>query len=277
MFNALENNHSACLGCPQIMASRAVVNALAPQVIVVNATGCLEITTTAWPNSAWKIPWLHSLFANTPAVASGVYAALKHQRTAKKIKVLVQAGDGATFDIGLGALSGLWQRGEPIIYVCYDNEMYANTGGQTSGATPADVDRVNPRQHKKDLLAIALAHRLPYIAQTTVAFLPDLRAKVQQAAAVDGPSYLQVLAPCLPGWHITPPQIMRLAQLAADSGFYPLLEFTNGRETGKRRLPRPLTALQTYLAMQKRFANLSQPNRAYLQQLARENINKYNL
>ncbi len=285
-LNLLSNEHSACVGCGQIIASRAVLNTLGPETIVINATGCLEVTTSQYPTSAWQVPWLHSLFANPSAVASGVLAALKQSK--KKIKILVQAGDGSTFDIGFGAVSGMWDRGDEIIYVCYDNEIYANTGMQASGATPyGSRTATTPAGkildgHKKDMLAIALAHGLPFVAQTTSGFLDDIKAKVAKAAATKGPSYIQILSSCIPGWHIKVVDSVKVAQLAALTGLYPSLEFTNGRLTAAMPVTRPKIKVEEYLKYQSRFKHLvdnpkNKTTLAALQTLADDNIKKYKL
>ena len=290
-MNYLSYNNSACLGCGQILASRTVVNTLGPEVIVANATGCLEITTSRQEASSWGIPWIHSLFANPASVASGIYAALKQQGKEKQVKVLVQAGDGATYDIGFGALSALWSRGEPIIYVCYDNEIYANTGMQASAATikgtntattPALAADLGFTGHKKDMLAIALAHGVPYVAQTTSAFLDDLQAKIKVAATIDGPSYIQVLSSCIPGWHISVKDSILVPKLAAETGIYPLLEFQYGEKTSTWRVPRPVPLVREYLAKQRRFSHLASTPEGlelidWLQTKADSNIAKYDL
>ena len=291
MSNLLSFDNTACVGCGQILAARTVVNTLGPEVIIANATGCLEITTSRHEHSAWGVPWIHSLFANPASVASGIYAALKQQGLAGKTKVLIQAGDGSTFDIGFGAISGMWSRGEPIIYVCYDNEIYANTGMQASAATikgthtattPALAAELGFTGHKKDMLAIALAHGVPYVAQTTSAFLDDLKAKVLAAAATDGPSYIQVLSSCIPGWHISVKDTMLVPKLAAETGIYPLLEFRYGQKTSDWKVPRPTVPVKEYLGKQRRFAHLANSPEGlelidWLQTKADENIAKYDL
>lgn len=288
--NYLNFDNSACVGCGQIMAARTVINALAPEVIIANATGCLEITTSAWPKSAWGVPWIHSLFANPASVASGIQAALEVKGN-KKTKILVQAGDGSTFDIGFGAISGMWSRNEPIIYVCYDNEIYANTGMQASAATlsgshtlttPAIGEVIGSKSHKKDMIAIALAHGVPYVAQTTSAFLDDLKAKILKAASIDGPSYIQVLSACIPGWNIEIKDAINAPRLAAETGLYPLLEFTNGRNTSAWKIPQPKIPVTEYLKIQKRYAHLFKTEAGKkqlkaLQTIADEQIAKYNL
>lgn len=283
--NLLSNNHSACAGCGQILAARAVINALGPDTIIINATGCLEVTTSQYPNSAWRVPWLHSLFANPAAVASGVATALKRRK--KKTKILIQAGDGSTFDIGFSAVSGLWDRGDEVIYVCYDNEIYANTGMQASGATPlgtrTSTTPINklPDSHKKDMLAIALAHGLNFVAQTTSGWPEDITKKIKTAAATNGPSYIQILSHCIPGWSLAIKDSIKTAQLASLTGLYPSLEFLNGRQTAAMPIARPKIPVREYLKYQHRFKHLLEPRYrsilVTLQKLADENIKKYGL
>ncbi|MBU4257128.1 pyruvate ferredoxin oxidoreductase, partial [Patescibacteria group bacterium] len=253
----LSPGHRACAGCGQLIAARTVAEALGPNTIIANATGCLEVTTTPYPESAWGMPWIHSLFENASAVASGIRAALDYKEKNKSplppfvkggIKVVAQGGDGGTFDIGFGLISGMWERGENILYVCYDNEAYMNTGIQASGATPwaahttttpAGSHSIGSQQRKKDMIAIALAHGLPYVAQTTAGFLADITAKVKKAAAIEGPAYIQILSPCVPGWGVDPAQTIKLGKLAAQTGLYPLLEYTNGQLTNVMKVPSP--------------------------------------
>lgn len=284
--NFLSSENSACAGCGQITASRAVVNTLGPETIVVNATGCLEVTTSQYPVSAWKLPWIHSLFANPAPLASGVLAALKQQK--KQAKILVQAGDGSTFDIGFGAVSAMWDRGDDIIYVCYDNEVYANTGMQASAATPyGSKTSTTPYGkildgHKKDMIAIAVAHGLKYVAQTTAGFIDDLKEKVIKASQTKGPSYIQVLSPCIPGWSVAIADSVKVAQLAALTGLYPGLEYTNGELTKVIKITRPQIKVWDYLQYQPRFRHLAKTKEgqailAELQALADSNIKKYKL
>ncbi|MFH1822270.1 MAG: thiamine pyrophosphate-dependent enzyme, partial [Patescibacteria group bacterium] len=230
----LSPGHRACAGCGQMIAAIAVTRALGPNVIIANATGCLEVTTTPYPESAWGVPWIHSLFENASAVASGIQAAL-NQKKDKTTKVIAQGGDGGTFDIGFGLISGMWERGEDILYICYDNEAYANTGVQASGATPwaasttttpagkgKTIDAIGSHLRKKDMIAIALAHGLPYVAQTTAGYPNNIMRKVKKALEIKGPSYIQILVPCIPGWKIEPGQSIMVGKLAAQTGLYPL-------------------------------------------------------
>ncbi len=285
----LNNNHTACLGCAQIVAARTVIETLGANTIVVNATGCLEVTTTTYPNSAWQVPWIHSTFANAVPVATGIKAAFDYQRSQDKKKkkqplILVQGGDGATFDIGFGALTASWARGDDLFYVCYDNEGYANTGMQASLATPSQVktpttassDKVTP---KRDMIAIALAHQVPYVAQANIAFIEDLKNKINQAKNIKGPKYIQVLVPCLPGWKIGPADQIKVAKLATETGLYPLLEYVEGRLTKIHSLPTPTPKIEEYIELQGRYQHLRKNRSAVktLQAVADDNIRKYNL
>ena len=278
--------HNACAGCGQLVAVQAVMRGLDKNVIIANATGCLEVTTTAYPESAWGLPWIHSLFENAAAVASGIRAAL-NKKGDKITKVLVQAGDGGTFDIGLGLISGMWERGENIIYICYDTEAYSNTGIQASGATPYGADTttspaglksLGSSQRKKDMIAIALAHGVSYAAQSTAAFPDDITAKVKKALASAGPAYIQILSPCVPGWKINNDEAVLMGRLAVQTGLYPLLEYTNGRlsasSVGASFQAKPV---ENYLKAQGRFKHLQAADIAAIQKLADENIKRYKI
>jgi pyruvate ferredoxin oxidoreductase beta subunit len=287
--------HRGCAGCGQMIAARLVADSLGPDTIIANATGCLEVVTTPYPESSWGMPWIHSLFENATAVASGIQAALKTQGKDKKIKVVAQGGDGGTFDIGFGLISGMWERGENILYVCYDNEGYMNTGAQASAATPwaanttttpagtsPDINGIGSHFIKKDMLAIALAHGLKYVAQTTVAYPLDIIKKVKKAIATPGPSYLQILVPCIPGWKIEPNQTINLAKLAVQTGIYPAVEYVNGQLSEVIKVPAQRPPVENYLKPQGRFKHLfkngsGKKQIAYIQKLADENVKKYNL
>jgi pyruvate ferredoxin oxidoreductase beta subunit len=283
----LTNHHTACLGCAQIVAARLAINQLGSNTIVVNSTGCLEVTTTAYPNSAWQVPWLHSTFANAAPVGSGIIAALDYleknsQSEKKRPIVVVQGGDGATFDIGFGALTASWARGDDLLYICYDNEGYANTGMQASLSTPTQAKTptsLNKHQNKRDMLAIALAHNIPYIAQANIAFPDDFKNKIAKAQKIKGPRYIQILVPCLPGWKIKPGDQMLTAKLASETGLYPLLEFINGQLNVSIKLPTPIPPVSDYIKNQGRYQHLLKNKSALkqLQSLADANIEKYGL
>ncbi|MDO9399621.1 MAG: thiamine pyrophosphate-dependent enzyme [bacterium] len=295
----LSPGHRACAGCGQIIAARIVADTLGPQTIIANATGCLEVTTTPYPESSWGMPWIHSLFENAPAVASGIHAALNYKSKVEsqksKVKVIAQGGDGSTFDIGIGLLSGMWERNENILYICYDNEGYMNTGAQASSATqwatnttttPAgigtEIDAIGSHLFKKDMIAIALAHNLKYVAQTTIGYPLDIIAKIKKAKEINGPSYIQILVPCIPGWKIESNQTIKLAKLATQTGLYPIIEYTDGVLTSSQKINQPQTPVEAYLKQQGRFNHLFKNETGrkqikFIQQIANKNIRKYNL
>src|SRR5690349_14060828 len=233
--NSLTSGHRACQGCGEALGARyvldAAMRATGGNLVAVNATGCLEVFSTPFPESSWQVPWLHSLFGNAPAVASGVAAALRAQgRT--DIRVIGQGGDGGTVDIGFGCLSGMFERNDDVLFVCYDNQAYMNTGVQRSGATPpaartATTEAVgsspgNSFGQGKNAALIAVAHEIPYVATATIADLRDLEYKVTKAMGVHGARYLHVLVPCPLGWGSAPADTVRLARLAQRSGLFPL-------------------------------------------------------
>lgn len=302
--------HNACAGCGQLSAVQAVMRALDENTIIANATGCLEVTTTAYPQSAWGLPWIHSLFENASAIASGIRAGLDYKarygsgetaKIAKGTKVLVQAGDGGTFDIGFGLVSGLWERGDRVAYVCYDTEAYSNTGIQASGATPygantttspvgkcqnekacLDNNYIGSQQSKKDMIGVALAHGVKYIAQSVAGHPDDITRKVKQALAASGPSYVQILCPCIPGWNIANDQAARLGKLAVQTGLYPLLEYIDGRLVSSSKVPTPTPRVEEYLKLQGRFKHLFTDSHGpavieHIQALADQNIERYKL
>ncbi|OYV75673.1 MAG: pyruvate ferredoxin oxidoreductase [Chromatiales bacterium 21-64-14] len=288
-FQGLAGGHRACLGCAQALAARLVLEAAGPEVAVANATGCLEVFTTPWPESAWRVPWLHSLFENAGAVASGMEAAFKVQ--GRTVKVLAFAGDGGTFDIGFQSLSGMIERHHDVLYVCYDNEGYMNTGVQRSSSTPhaaatttspAGRARLGKRHLKKDILSIVAAHHMPYAATASVAYPSDLRKKVRRAVAVEGPTFLLIHSPCPLGWGHDGAKSIEVARLAVETGMVPLVELERGELTGTMpiRTARPVT---DYLKVQARFRHLfadtpeARQELEHLQALADHNIEIYGL
>jgi pyruvate ferredoxin oxidoreductase beta subunit len=292
--NAITSGHRACQGCGEALGARYVLDIASRltggRLVTVNATGCLEVFSTPYPESAWQVPWLHSLFANAPSVASGVAAALEAQgRT--DIRVLAQGGDGGTVDIGLACLSGMFERGDDVCYVCYDNQAYMNTGVQRSGATPAyartatteatgPVPGSDPGQGK-DLPRIAMAHEIPYVATATVADLHDLEAKVARAMSLRGPRFLHVLVPCPLGWGSEPAETVRLARLAQRTGLFPVFEAEYGEVTSVLPIRDPLP-VEAYLRPQRRFAHLfTDPPQseliARIQSIADRNMTRYGL
>ncbi len=275
----LTPGHNACSGCGQLSAVQAVMRGLTKDTILVSSTGCLEVTTTAHPQSAWNLAWFHSLFENAAPVASGIKAMLNKKK--KKTKVVVQAGDGATFDIGLGLLSGLWERNDEVLYICYDTEVYSNTGIQASGATPFGAStKTNPgsnKQMKKDMIAIALAHKLNYVAQSSAGFPDDITRKIKKALSATGPSYIQILAPCVPGWGIQTNESIKAAKLAVQSGLYPLLEYENGKLISSNIKTSESKLVLQYLRLQRRFKHLTDDEVKEIIRLAEINKKKYKI
>lgn len=242
-------------------------------VIVSNATGCLEVTTTIYPNTAWKVPYIHSAFGNAAATAAGIDAAQKalwkrkkalRQAQGKPAKIIAFGGDGGTYDIGLQALSGALERGHDFLYVCYDNEGYMNTGGQRSGATPfgansetapAGKESFGKIQQRKDLMEIVKAHGIKYLAQSNVAYLADLKKKAEKALNTPGPSFLLVLQPCTNQWKFPTSEYVAIGKLATETNFWPLYEIENGNYVinyvTKERKP-----IEEFLKTQGRFKHL---------------------
>ncbi|HYB23547.1 MAG TPA: thiamine pyrophosphate-dependent enzyme, partial [Solirubrobacteraceae bacterium] len=256
-------------------------------------TGCLEVFSTPFPESSWRLPWIHSLFANAPAVATGIAAALR-AKGRSDVRVIGQGGDGGTVDIGLACLSGMFERGDDVLYVCYDNEAYMNTGVQRSAATPpaartattepVDGHPGNAFGQGKNMPLIAMAHEIPYVATATVAELRDLERKVRRAMDFRGPRYLHVLVPCPLGWGSATADTINIARLAKESGLFPVFAAEYGRVVEvspiRRRVP-----VEDYLRRQRRYAHLfAGENRegrpdviAKLQAIADRNVERYGL
>ncbi len=289
----LGGGHALCQGCGAPAIVRIVLNSIDTPVVVVNATGCLEVATSRYPITAWNVPWMHTAFENTSAVASGVeaaYKALKRRGTLpggdKEITIVAFGGDGGTYDIGIQALSGALERGHRFIYVCYDNGAYMNTGIQRSGATPYGADTttspigsesLGKMQQRKDLTAIAAAHHIPYVAQSSGGRWQDLSAKVEKAAKANGPAFLNVMSDCPLGWgheSRVGPEVMKAAQ---DSLFWPLFEVVDGEyKLTYRPNPKKVMPVADFLKMQKRFAHLFKPgNEAYLEAIQAQVENEW--
>ena len=292
--NTLTSGHRACQGCGEALGARYVLDAAMRatdgKLVAVNATGCLEVFSTPYPESSWTLPWMHSLFGNGPAVASGVAAALR-ARGRDDVRVIGQAGDGGTVDIGFGTLSGMFERNDDVLFVCYDNQGYMNTGVQRSGATPpaavtANTKALGPEPGNafgqgKNVPLIAMAHEIPYVATATVAELHDLEAKVERAMSFRGARYLHVFVPCPLGWRAASSDTIRLARLAKESGLFPVLEAERGEVVSVSRIRRQVP-VEEYLRPQGRYAHLfGDPGRpdvvARLQAEADRNIARFGL
>ena len=279
MPDLLSGGHAACPACAgPVIIRQALLAAQQDDVHVVCsiATGCMEVSTTIYPNSAWRVPLVHSAFENAAATISGAesaYRSLKKQgKIEKKMAFIAFGGDGGTYDIGLQSLSGALERGHNFTYICYDNEAYMNTGIQRSGATPrgaftttAPAGKVSSGkgQPKKDLTAIVAAHGIPYVAQASPHRPRDLMRKVQKAIAVDGPSFMNVISPCPRGWRYEPDKTMRMAELACDTCVWPLYEVENGKTTVNYK-PKEKKPVVEWLKSQGRFRHLFTPRNEHL-------------
>ena len=262
--------HRACVGCGEALAIRHVFKALDRNVIVVNATGCSEIVASQFPYTSWRLPWIHTLFENTAAVAAGIDCGLKvlarKGKYTNRPKIVAMGGDGATVDIGLQALSGAMERGHNFTYVCYDNEAYMNTGIQRSSATPlgastttSPAGKVSTGQTswKKNMPAIAVAHEIPYVATACPSYPFDLLAKIKKAADIEGPAYVHVLAVCPTGWRSAGDLTVRLGRLAVETGMFPLYEVEQGKYKLSMDFPK-LRPVRDYMKLQGRYRHLSE-------------------
>lgn len=281
------SGHRACQGCGETVALRQILKAVGRNVILANATGCSEIISSPFPQTAWHVPWIHVAFENAAAVASGVEAGLKALMRKggmpeRKICVMAIAGDGGTADIGFQALSGAMERGHNFVYVCLDNEAYMNTGIQRSSSTPfgamtttSPPGRMSKGQKtwKKNLPEIMAAHEVPYVATASPSYPFDLVRKVKRAMEVDGPAYLHVLAVCPTGWRSPTEETIRLGRLAAECGVFPIYEVDHGKYTINIDPvePRPL---EEYLRIQGRFRHLTPEDMEYIEQRTVTNLER---
>lgn len=264
------SGHRACIGCGEVLAIRLVAKTLGENVIIANATGCMEIVASQFPYNSWEVPWIHTLFENTAAVASGIEAALKvlvrkGKLEDKGTKVVAIGGDGATYDIGLQALSGALERGHDFLYICVNNEAYMNTGIQRSSATPygaatttSPAGKVKAGQFswKKDMLAITVAHNIPYVATASPSYPFDLMEKVKKGLETPGPAYIEIISVCPVGWRSPADLSVRMGRLAVETGVFPLYEVENGKYKLSMDFPK-LRPVTDYLKLQGRFRHLS--------------------
>jgi pyruvate ferredoxin oxidoreductase beta subunit len=292
--NTLTCGHRACQGCGEALGARYVLDtamkATQGRLVAANATGCLEVFSTPYPESSWNLPWIHSLFGNAPAVATGIAAALK-AKGQDDVRVIGQGGDGGTLDIGFGCLSGMFERNDDVLFVCYDNEAYMNTGVQRSGATPPAARTANTKPigqflgnafgQGKDVPRIAIAHRIPYVATATVADPHDLERKVERAMQFRGARYLHVFVPCPLGWGADSADTIKIARLAKETGIFPVFEAEDGELVGVSKIRRKVPVTE-YLKTQRRYAHLfKDPRRTdvidAIQARADANIRRYGL
>jgi len=278
--------HRACIGCGEALAVRLAAKAMGQNVVVVNATGCIEIIASQVPFTSWEVPWIHTLFENTAAVASGIEAGYKVMlrkgfKEDRGTKVVAIAGDGGTMDIGLQALSGAMERGHDFLYLCFDNEAYMNTGIQRSSATPfgastttspAGKASIGQFSWKKDMPSIAVAHDIPYVATACPSYPFDLMEKVKKGLAIKGPAYIQIFSVCPTGWKCAGDISVRLGRLAVKTGIFPLFEVENGKYRMSIDFPR-LKPIADYMKTQGRFRHLT-PD--LIEQIQQKVIEKYN-
>ena len=286
----LAGGHRLCAGCGASIAVRQILLGAGIEPVVSGcATGCLEVSTTIYPYTAWKTSFIHNAFENSAATISGVEAAFKGLKAAgkipadKRVKFVAFGGDGGTYDIGLQSLSGAMERGHDMVYVCYDNGAYMNTGIQRSSATPfgawattAEVGKAQQgkTQRRKDLTSIIAAHHIPYVAQGSISHWKDLAAKAEKAFAVEGPAFINVLAPCPRGWRSTPSDTVQIAKAAVQTGFWPCFEVEDGewRMTVNVRERKPI---EEFLKSQGRFKHLFKPENAELLASVQAEVDRY--
>lgn len=271
--------HRACAGCGASLAARIMLKATGKDVIVVNATGCLEVVSTPYPETAWRVPWIHAAFENNSAVASGIKEALKMLK--KKTNVLCVGGDGATFDIGFQALSGALERGHDFCYCLYDNEAYMNTGIQRSSSTPmyaststspAGEKIPGKLQPKKPLPFIIASHGIKYVATCSISNPQDMYKKIKKGIETEGPAFIHIFAPCPTGWRFPVDKTIEIAKLAIKCGVFPMYEIENGvlkfTEKVEKREP-----VETYLKMQGRFRHLNENQMKEVQKFVDDRYN----
>jgi pyruvate ferredoxin oxidoreductase beta subunit len=277
----LTGGHRLCAGCGAGTIARQVLMATEGKPTVVTcATGCLEVSTTIFPYTAWKVPFMHSAFENAGATASGIEAAYRSLKKQGKIqddiKFIALGGDGGTYDIGIQSLSGAMERRTKMLYVCYNNEAYMNTGIQRSGATPKGAHtttaptgklKQGKEQFRKDLTEIMVAHGIPYVAQAAVGNGMDFINKVQKALAVDGPSFINCLQPCRLGWGYKPEDTLALGRLAVQTCFWPIYEVVDGVYKISQK-PKEKKPVSEFFKPQSRFKHLLKPeNQALLDEI----------
>ncbi|MDP8216167.1 MAG: thiamine pyrophosphate-dependent enzyme [Candidatus Kaelpia imicola] len=283
--------HTACAGCGQSLAARIVLNAAGRDTIITNATGCLEVFSTGFPQTAWRVPFIHSLFENASAVASGIEVGLKALGIKDGVNVISQGGDGGTADIGLQSLSGMLERGHDILYVMYDNEAYMNTGIQRSGMTPAYANTTtsppgklslgNP-QPKKNMAAICAAHDIPYSTTASVGYPRDIERKVKKAISIKGPKFLHIFVPCPLGWRHDPSATEKIAKLAVETGLFPVVEYESGNISKVMQF-KELKPVNEFLKTQGRFKHLMKDSPEikeaieFLNKIVQENVKRYSL
>ncbi len=273
----LAPGHRLCAGCGASIVVRQMLAAIDDPVVIGNATGCLEVATTIYPYTAWRVPWMHNAFENSASTVSGIEAAYRSlvrqgKIPEQNIKFIAYGGDGGTYDIGLQALSGAMERGHQMLYCCYDNGAYMNTGIQRSSATPfgahtttSPAGKAIPgkMQFRKDLTAIMASHNIPYVAQASPSKWRDLMQKTRKAVDCGGPAFMNVLASCNRGWRHPTDQTIPITQLAVDTCWWPLFEVENG-EWRLSYKPKDKKPVAEWLKLQGRFRHLFTPKNEHM-------------
>ncbi|MCL4326089.1 MAG: thiamine pyrophosphate-dependent enzyme [Candidatus Thermoplasmatota archaeon] len=268
------SGHKACAGCSVPILVRWVLKIAGPDTFVVNATGCLEVFSTPYPYTSWKVPWIHTAFENSAATATGIDASIK-RKGLLNAHIIVFAGDGATSDIGLQALSGMAERGNDVLYIMYDNEAYMNTGIQRSSATPYGAwtttseigteNLIGKKEKKKPITDIMVAHNIPYAATVNIAFFNDFKDKIKKALGIKGTRFINALAGCPTGWKHDPSKTVEVMKLATRTGIFPLYEVVNGQMRITYRQD-PRIPVGDYIKVQGRFKHL-QNNHAVIDEI----------
>jgi pyruvate ferredoxin oxidoreductase beta subunit len=282
----ISSGHRMCAGCGAPTVIKMVLLASDYPVIASNATGCLEVSTCISDYTAWKIPWIHSAFENAAATISGVetmYRSLKKQGViSKEIKFVAFGGDGGTYDIGLQSLSGAMERGHDMLYICYDNGAYMNTGIQRSSATPRGADTTTrpagsvipgKTEPRKDLTRIMAAHDIPYAAQASPSHWMDLMKKVKKAFEIKGPKFMNIISPCNRGWRSRTDDSIMLSRLAVDTCYWPLYEIEDG-VTKITFTPKEKKPIVEFLKTQGRFKHLFKPENEWVIKKFQEDVDK---
>ena len=280
------SGHRACAGCVPATTMRQVTLAADTNIVAGLSTGCMEVVSTIYPYTAWRCSFIHNAFENVAATISGVEAAYRVLRRKGKLdvefKFIAMGGDGGTYDIGLQSLSGAMERGHRMLYVCYDNQGYMNTGIQRSSSTPFGAatsttpagSKIPGKQNfQKNLTEILVGHEIPYVAQANIGFHRDLLKKVEKALAIDGPTFINVLAPCHRGWRINPADSLKYAKLAVETCMWPIFEVEDGKYKLSRK-PKEKLPIEEWLKGQGRFSHIFKPENAGMIESLQANVDK---
>ncbi|MCE3047378.1 thiamine pyrophosphate-dependent enzyme [Helicobacter kayseriensis] len=283
-----EGANLLCPGCAHGMIIREVLNSVDGHILIGNSTGCIEVSTAVYPYTSWDVPWIHIGFENGSTAVAGaeaMYKALKRKGKyqGEKPRFVAFGGDGATYDIGFQWISGCFERGHDFTYVCFDNEVYANTGGQRSGSTPlgsststTPAGRVSygKKEKKKDLLAIMAAHGSPYVAQVAPNKWKDMNKKIKTALDTEGPTFINALSACTTEWRFDCNNTVEMMDLAVDSLVFPLYEIVNGHELRITYRPKNIIPVRDYLGVQGRFKHLFKPENEHIIEQIQKDVDK---